>query len=357
MIITDRRVYIGVSGGIDSAASLFILKEQGYDVVGVYLFMNGDAISEQTEKQLADVSRRTGVEIIIEDVRDLFKDKILNSFINSYLCGDTPSPCADCNSNVKWFALKQFADRNGGRYIATGHYCNITKLNNLYYLTKGIDPLKDQSYYMWQLSQDVLSRAIFPLGGWSKKDVRAYMCDKNWSEISKKAESMGVCFLGGDNYSKWLIENSPDIASIKSGEIVNRRGDIIGTHRGYPFYTIAQKKGFTIENGEKGVSVVDIDVEKNILIVGDKNELMSNILYLRSWQFISLDEVLLSEKLVVKVRGIGVNPNGYCNIQIVGDLLEVTLLSDSAWAVTKGQPAVFYIDDRLVGGGVVDSYK
>ena len=346
-----------MSGGIDSAASLFFLKEQGYDVVGVYLFMKGEHVAEKTERQLADISSRIGVEIIIEDVRDLFRDKILNSFINSYLCGDTPSPCADCNSNIKWFALKRVADRFGGGYIATGHYCNITKVNDFYYLTKGVDSLKDQSYYMWQLSQDILSRAIFPLGGWSKSEVRAYMADKNWGEMVDKPESMGVCFLNGSNYGKWLIENSPDIESIGSGDIYNRKGEVVGVHSGYPFYTLAQKKGFTIENGEKGLSVVEIDCEKNILVVGDKNELMSDTLYLRSWQFVSLDEVLDSEKLVVKVRGIGVNPEGYCNVKIVGDLVEVSLLSDRAWAVTKGQPAVFYIDNRLVGGGVVDSCK
>lgn len=344
---------MGVSGGIDSAASLFILKDRGYDVTGVFLLMRGEGVSESVCSQLGEVSKRTGVEIVIYDVRERFEKLILEPFVASYLCGDTPSPCADCNPLIKWYSLLKFADDRGGGFVATGHYCRVRVENGLYYLTKGVDPLKDQSYYMWRLSQEVLSRAIFPLGDKTKAEVREYMKLKRWTEITRKAESMGVCFLEGLNYSKWLRLNSAKIAAIESGDVVNRCGEIIGKHSGYPFYTLAQKKGFSITNGEKGLSVVEIDTTNNILVVGDKNELMSSVLLLRDWRFVSIDEVMREKELVVKVRGVGFNPNGYCAVQIEGDLLKVTLLDDKAWAVTKGQPAVFYIGERLVGGGIV----
>lgn len=348
-----QKVYVGVSGGIDSAASLFMLKEMGYDVTGVFLFMRGEAISELVQLQLNEVSRRTGVEIVIYDVRERFKKLILEPFIASYLCGDTPSPCADCNPLIKWYSLLKFADEHGGGYIATGHYCRVVIQNDLYYLTKGVDTLKDQSYYMWRLSQEILCRALFPLGDKTKVQVREYMQQKEWREITNKAESMGVCFLDGLNYGKWLRQNSSSVAAIVSGNVVNRKGEIIGRHSGYPFYTLAQKKGFSITNGEKGLSVVAIDMENNVLVVGDKNELMSSVLFLRDWRFTLFDEVVMEKELVVKVRGVGFNPNGYCTVQVEGDLLKVILLDDKAWAVTKGQPAVFYIGDRLVGGGIV----
>lgn len=346
----NKRIYVGVSGGIDSAASIVMLKERGFEVTGVYLFMRGECVEETVLKQLDDISKKTGVEILIHDVREKFQTCVVNPFVNGYLAGETPSPCADCNPKIKWSALLEVADKHGGGMVATGHYCRVVEHNGYYYLSKGCDALKDQSYYMWQLPQSVLSRAVFPLGEMTKNDVRDFMQQHDWEVMVKKRESMGVCFLEGEKYAQWLEK----FINLPEGEVVNGKGEVIGTHRGYPFYTLAQKKGFTLFNAERGLAVVGIDSGMNRLIVGDSKSLQSNVLYIKKWQFVSLDELFNESRLEVKVRGVGENPCGYCKVEPEEELMKITLCDDTAWAVTKGQPVVFYVNERLIGGGIVE---
>lgn len=350
-----KRIFIGVSGGVDSAASLLMLKEAGYEVIGVYLWLIGDSIPSATIDALDKLSSFTGVEIIIEDLRERFDKIIVKPFIQSYREGETPSPCAVCNPLIKWQALAEIADRNGGGAIATGHYCKVTQIDNLFYLTTGVDSLKDQSYYMWLLSQDILSRAVFPLGEKTKTEVKEYMCQHGWEEMASKRESMGVCFLNGLKCGEWLKSNGIEVTK---GDILDLDNKIIGSHDGYPFYTLAQKKRLDFfDSSSRGKAIIDINCKNNQLVVGNSSFLQSDIIYLRDYQFVSYLEAEQSDSLVVKVRGIGVNPAGYCKISAERDgLLRVELLSDSAWAVTKGQPAVFYIDNRLVGGGIVSHH-
>lgn len=344
-----------MSGGVDSAASLLMLKEEGYNVTGVYLWLIGDEISPDTISALNRLSSFTGVDIIIEDIRERFDSTIVKPFIKSYEIGETPSPCAICNPLIKWKTLIDIADRNGGGMVATGHYCRLVEHCGQHYLATGADPLKDQSYYMWLLSQDILSRAVFPLGDKTKSEVKEYMRERGWQEMANKRESMGVCFLQGLKCGEWLKKAG---VRVTNGDIVNSEGAIIGTHDGYPFYTLAQKKRLNFfDSSNNGSSIIDIDSTTNSIMVGDSQYLQSSIIYLRDFQFVSYQEAENSYFLEVKVRGIGVNPTGYCKISIEDDLLCIKLLSDSAWAVTKGQPAVFYIGNRLVGGGIVVKYN
>lgn len=340
-----------MSGGIDSATALIVLKEQGYEVTGVYLFMRGERVEDEVLEQLRSITEHTDIQIIIHDIREQFQHCVVNPFIDGYLRGETPSPCAECNPLIKWKSLVEVADAHGGGLVATGHYCRVKKYNDHYYPLKGSDPLKDQSYYMWQLSQEVLSRAYFPLGSITKSEVREFMRNYGWDVMVEKRESMGVCFLEGKSYDKWLIDNGVDIGV---GEVVDIEGRVIGEHRGYPFYTLAQKRGFTLHKKERGFAVIAIDSEANRLVVGDSATLQSDTIYIKRWQFVSLEEALTDEHIEVKVRGVGVNPMGYCRLQQDGDLMKVTLCSDTAWAITKGQPVVFYINDRLIGGGIVE---
>lgn len=346
-----ERVFVGVSGGIDSATSLVVLKERGYNVTGVYLWMRGECMDDGTLEQLVQISDRTGVEIIVHDVRERFERCVVKPFVDSYLRGDTPSPCADCNPAVKWQSLIEVADARGGGLVATGHYCRRIEVDGLYYIAKGVDSLKDQSYYMWQLSQEVLSRALFPLGDVTKSEVKELMRGYGWCEMVEKRESMGICFLEGKSYSDWLSSRG---ISISGGDVVDCKGVVVGEHKGFPYYTLAQKRGFTLHSSQRGLAVVSIDCEQNRLVVGDSSSLLSDTLYIKKWQFVSLDEALASSTVTVKVRGVGVNPEGYGRLSMEGDMIRVTLNEDKAWAVTKGQPAVFYINDRLIGGGIVE---
>lgn len=349
--MNKRKIFVGVSGGIDSAASLVVLKENGFDVTGVYLFMRGEVVDENVKVQLQEISLKTGVEIIVHDVRDRFKKYVVEPFLEKYRLGETPSPCAECNPLVKWQSLIEVADAHGGGLVATGHYCRISERGGHYYVTKGIDSLKDQSYYMWQLSQQILSRACFPLGEMTKNDVRDFMRKHDFEVMVTKRESMGVCFFEGKKCAQWLVENGVEM---RKGVVVDVEKKIVGEHDGYPFYTLAQKKGFRLLDGRRGLSVIEIDCETNQLTVGDSRLLKSNVLYLKRWMLAPIDA---AERVEVKVRGVGVNPKGFCTIEKEDEFLKVTLLDDTAWAVTKGQPAVFYIDDRLIGGGIVEKWR
>lgn len=348
--MTSNRVFLGISGGIDSAASIVVLKEKGYEVTGVYLLMRDGQLSSEVEGQLGVISQKTGIEILVYDVREQFRKCVVEPFISSYIAGETPSPCAECNPLVKWRSLMEVADENGGGWIATGHYCRVVEHNSSYYLAKGCDPLKDQSYYMWQLPQTILSRALFPLGAMTKVEVRDFMRRHNWESMAEKRESMGICFLEGKRYTQWLTEHS---VMERRGEVVDVHGSVIGEHRGYLFYTLAQKRGFTLYRGGHGMSVIHIDSELNRLTVGDSKSLQSNVFYIKKWQFVSQSEIFSEQCLEVKVRGVGENPKGYCTVLQEDDMMKVTLLNDTAWAVTRGQPVVFYVNDRLIGGGIV----
>ncbi len=349
-------VYVGLSGGIDSAATVVLLKEQGYNVIGVFLIMQDSSLNEDTLNSLDEIKRGVGIEIIMYDVREEFQRKIVNVFIDGCNRGEMLSPCTICNTEIKWRYLLEVANSHGGGLVATGHYCKLKRNNGLQYIAMGKSATKDQSYYMWSLRQSTLEKILFPLGDMTKDEVRTYMSERGWDNLTRKRESMGVCFFNGIRYAEWLAAQG---VKIERGDVVassdgNRRM-VVGYHNGYPLYTLAQKKGFIIYDERfKGSAVIDIDTQNNQLIVGDSATLNSDTLYLRDYYFHSIEEVTSSDILSVKVRGIGVNPKGYCKITILSkNKLKVELLDDMAWAATKGQPAIFYIEDRLVGGGVI----
>ena len=336
----NEKVFIGISGGIDSAASVLLLKEQGYCVVGVYL----QIVKPLENKEF--IEKQLGIDIIIEDVGTEFSSIIVDDFLHSYAKGETPSPCVECNNKIKWRKLYDIAQRNGGGLIATGHYCKTQKVGDKFYISRAADPLKDQSYYLWGLDQDILSKALFPLGECSKQYIYEFMKSKGYSYFVDKPQSMSICFMNGKTLPQFLTERL-DKSVLKSGDIVNDAGEVVGTHSGYPLYTIAQKKGLKLP---AGTCVTSIDSAHNKLVIGSKDDLYSSNLRVRDWKFTDIDEVLNSQNLNVIVRGIGVNPTGAAKVVIVSETIADIELSSPAWAVTSGQPVVFYIEDRVVGG-------
>lgn len=340
-------VSVGVSGGVDSAATVLMLKNRGFNVKGVHF----SVFSEKNSDYLERLSECLDIDIVDRDVSELFDRTIINPFVDGYLCGATPSPCVECNPTIKWRVVRGFGEQIGASYWATGHYARVVKHNGLFYVARGVDPLKDQSYYLWKLDQSTLKGAIMPLGDNLKVEVKKFMSHSGLDALSCQKESMGVCFLGRGGYKELLRGRVTDIDRLCDGEIIDRGGRVVGSHEGYPFYTIAQYKGLNLD---KGLCVVEIDPKNNRLIVGDQNELYTDNFAVENYNFVSIDEAKYSANIEVKVRGIGRNPNGYCKIQIIdGSNLRVELLSDKAWAVAKGQPVVFYIDQRVVGGGYI----
>lgn len=340
------KVFIGISGGIDSAASVLILKNKGYSVTGVYLKTGSQG------EDIKSLEALLQIEIIERDIQSEFQKQIVQPFVEDYIKGLTPSPCTECNPKIKWRYIQQTAMEHSAELWATGHYCNIEKVNGIYYISKGIDPKKDQSYYLWQLSQQTLQGAVFPLGRLTKEQVYQMMKEQGYRGLVERAQSMGICFLKKRSYKELLLEMRPELRNLNHGEIVDAKGDAIAKHCGYPFYTIAQKKGLNLP---KGYCITEIDPQKNRITVGNKEILYSKQITLTNWQFNCIEEALHCNQLEAKVRGIGINPKGFCNIEVKGAKLQVTL-DHPAWAVAKGQPVVFYIKNRLVGGGYVEEF-
>ena len=331
-----RPVLLAFSGGIDSCTAAEKLLSEGYDVTALTLDMSGDEAMLEKARASAE---RLGVRHIVRNVQREFKSYIIDYFAHSYMRGHTPAPCTVCNPSIKWRFLREQADELGIKAIATGHYFNIECVDGLYYVASAADKSKDQSYYLWGLSQQILARAVVPMGNMIKEQIKVNFADKR--------ESMGVCFLGGGGYREFMMQNYPE--SVRAGEIVTADGHIVGRHDGVAFYTIGQKRGLDVEMS--GAVVVAIDAECNRLIVSKNNDLYKQTLEIVDCNIVSEEELLSACDIRVVVRGIGRNPQGFAReiVPMAGGYR--ICLEDAAWAPAVGQPIVLYRGHRVVGGG------
>lgn len=339
-----KAIAVGVSGGVDSAVCVMMLKNAGYSVTGVMLGMYGG-----DESSAAGLSAMLGIPVIYRDVKARFDGSVIEPFIDGVMSGATPSPCTVCNPAVKWRELRAAAGEIGASVWATGHYCRITEHGGRRYVTRGVDPVKDQSYYLWRLDDELLSGAVMPLGDSLKSDIKAMAVDNGLAEIASRRESMGVCFFGSEGYASQLRERCRDRA-IGEGPVCDASGRTVAMHRGFPYYTVGQRRGLDIP---AGMCVTRIDAAANTLYIGRADELYTCRMVLADISVRDVDEFFSSERMTVSVRGIGRNPEGFVSVRQDGDRVVVNMTGRGAWAVCKGQPAVFYIDDRVVGGGIV----
>ena len=332
-----RSVLLGFSGGIDSSAAVEELRQSGYRVVALTLDTTGDENMVATaRKQAAQLS----VEHYVKDVRADFQQKIIDYFISSYASGRTPAPCTMCNPLIKWHHLLLEADRLGIDYIATGHYFNVEECDGRYYVARALDSRKDQSYYLWGLSQEVLRRVVTPMGQKIKRDINP--------PHARSKESMGLCFLRGVGYGDFIAQNCP--TALRRGEVVNTLGEVVGTHDGIALYTIGQKRGVV------GGAVVGIDAKSNRLIVGENRDLYKATLEVGACNIVNEEELLSSPDVRVVVRGFGRNPEGFAKlIEPIEGGYRIAL-DDPAWAPAAGQPVVFYRGNRVLGGGILEGY-
>ena len=357
----NRRVLIGMSGGIDSTAACLMLQEQGYEVVGITMrvFDLASQLDEQGEprfiSEAREVASRLGIEHHVADEREGFRDKIVQYFIDEYMQGRTPNPCVMCNPLFKFRVLTEWADHLDCAYIATGHYVQTVCENNHYYIVTGDDPQKDQSYFLWGLGQEVLSRCVFPLGGWKKSDVRQYLIDKGFALKAKEGESMEVCFIEGD-YRDFLREHCPEIEDkVGQGKFVDTAGRTLGTHQGYPYYTIGQRKGLGIALG-KPAYVLKLNPEKNTVMLGDAQGLVTQYMLIEGLKVVDEARFLSEENLSVRIRYR--SKSVPCSIvREVEDGRVLVRFDNEVSAVTPGQSAVFYVGNRLVGGAFIASQR
>lgn len=343
----SEKVLVGMSGGVDSFVTALLLQRQGYEVTGVYLHLEG----EGREEEVAGLCRQLKIQWTTFDGREIFRKAVVDSFVKEYVAGRTPNPCTLCNAVVKWELLCQAAGRLGIEKLATGHYVRIVEKPQGYYVCKGIDSCKDQSYFLWGVPQHILRRALTPLGVYTKAQIKAFAETNGYTEIARKKESMGICFLRGADYRDFIKAYLKNQIPGKAGDILDISGKIIGRHRGLLNYTIGQKRDLPQSEGQI-LYVAWMDSRTNTIIAGVKDNLYKNVLWVEQLNFVCPEE-MMATGIEVKVRGLGLNPEGYADLYRESDGVLRVDLSAPAWAIAPGQPVAFYRGDFLIGGGIV----
>ena len=361
-IKSDKRVLVGTSGGIDSSATCIMLQEQGYEVVGVTMrtwdVASQFASPEQEEPgfilEARALAERLGIEHHVADVREEFKQVIVKYFIDEYMQGRTPNPCVMCNPLFKERILCEWADQTGCAWISTGHYCRLEERNGKLYIVAGDDITKDQSYFLWRLPQEVLRRFLFPLGNYTKQEVREYLKEKGFEAKAKGGESMEVCFIEGD-YRDFLRQQIPDIdTQIGPGYFVDSKGVKIGQHKGFPYYTIGQRKGLGIALGHPA-HVLRINAEKNTVMLGTADDLKAEYMLTEDAMITDMQELLSRPNLTVRIRYRS-KPIPCQVLPLENNQMLVRFLGEAS-AIAPGQSAVFYDGQRVLGGAFIASQR
>lgn len=354
----EKRVLVGMSGGIDSSATCIMLQEQGYEVVGVTMrtwdvpshFSTPGQTQPDEVLEAQALASRLGIEHHVADVREEFHKVIVQYFIDEYMHGRTPNPCVMCNPLFKERILCEWADRTQCAWIATGHYCQLEDRNGYRYIITGDDPTKDQSYFLWKLPQEILRRMMFPLGGMTKAAVREYLAAKGFEAKARGGESMEICFIDKD-YREFLREHCPDIdEKIGAGWFVDSKGLKLGQHKGFAYYTIGQRKGLEIALG-KPAYVLKINPAKNTVMLGDADQLKATHMLVEDIYVADMNELLTCSNLSVRIRYRS-QPIPCQAILLENQKLLVKFATEAS-AITPGQSAVFYDGNRVLGGGFI----
>lgn len=347
------RVVVAMSGGVDSSVATALLKQEGYEVVGVTMqlwpaneFGCCGAVSDAKR-----VAHRLSIPHYVMNFRQVFAQEVIANFCHEYSLGRTPNPCIRCNQHIKFAALLQRAKELDADFVATGHYARIEydKESRRYLLKRGIDLKKDQSYVLYALTQDQLSHILLPLGHLTKEKVRQ-MAQELGLPVADKAESQEICFIPDDDYPGFLKEYMPSAA--KQGPILDQRGNILGQHQGILFYTIGQRKGLGI-SARKPLYVVAIDGKNNALIVGSKKDTYQYELIATEINWIVIEQLRQPIKAKVKIRYL--HPGAEAMITPLNKDSVHIKFTEPQMAITPGQAVVFYNGNSVIGGGTIEA--
>ena len=359
--MSKGKVLMAMSGGIDSTMASLLLHEEGYQVIGItmktwdYASVGGSkketgCCSLDSINDARQLAVDCGFPHTILDIREEFGDYIIDNFVDEYIAGRTPNPCVLCNTHIKWEALLKRADMLDCEFIATGHYAQIRKLDDRYVVSKGLDQSKDQSYVLWGVTQECLRRTIFPMGKFHKKDIKQMAIDRGYNQLAAKSESYEICFIPDNDYRSFLKRRVEGLEEkVKGGNFVSVEGDVLGQHDGYPFYTIGQRK-IGVSLGNAPTYVVGINEIDNIVVVGTKDDLKRQEMYVRNINYVKYSKLTDGVQLLVKVR---YKHNGeMATITNEGDDLKV-LFHNKVEGIAPGQSAAFYEGNDLVAGGFI----
>ncbi|MBH1940143.1 tRNA 2-thiouridine(34) synthase MnmA [Mobilitalea sibirica] len=387
-----EKVVVGMSGGVDSSVAAYLLKEQGYDVIGVTMQIwqdedicsmeeNGGCCGLSAVEDARRVASALNIPYYVMNFKQEFKENVIDYFVAEYLQARTPNPCIACNRYVKWESLLKRSMDIGASYIATGHYASIEKLNNgRYAIKKSVTRAKDQTYALYNLTQFQLEHTLMPVGAYAKDEIRA-MANQLQLPVANKPDSQEICFVSDNNYAGFISDylnkeddslagsvktkNAKNIMNTTSliknqyngltpGNFINTAGEVIGQHRGLIHYTIGQRKGLNLAMGQP-VFVLELRPETNEVVIGNSNEVFTDRLYANRLNFMAIEDIVDEITVEAKIRYS--HKGARCRVKRTAEDEVLCIFEEPQRAITPGQAVVFYQDDYVVGGGTIMSKR
>ena len=356
----SKKVVVGMSGGVDSSVAAWLLKEQGYDVMGVTMQIWQDEDTEVQEAEggccglsAVDDARRVamdlGIPYYVMNFKEEFRKNVMDYFVGEYVEGRTPNPCIACNRYVKWESLLRRSMAIGADYIATGHYAQIDRLpGGRYSLKTSVTASKDQTYALYNLTQDQLSHTLMPVGSYHKEEIRD-MAERLGLPVAHKPDSQEICFIPDHDYASFIEEYTG--RELPPGNFVDLDGNVLGRHRGITHYTVGQRKGLNLSMG-RPVFVVEIRPDTNEVVIGDNNDVFTNVLRCDKLNWMAVDGLHgKSMEVTAKIRYS--HKGSPCTIREIGEGMVECRFHEPVRAVTPGQAVVFYDGDYVAGGGTI----
>ena len=347
-----KKVVVGLSGGVDSSVAAYLLKKQGYDVIGVTMHMwqpEGDISEPASVADARRVAECLDIPFYVCDFKEIFCQKVMNYFVEEYLQGHTPNPCVTCNRFVKWEALLEKSKEFGADYIATGHYARIIQLpNGRYSIKTSATAAKDQTYALYNLTQDQLAHTLMPVGEYTKEEIRKIAMEANLP-VAQKKDSMEICFIPDNDYAAFIEKKAGERVP-GPGNFVTKDGEVIGQHKGITHYTIGQRKGLNLSMGHP-VFVTKIKPETGEVVIGENEDVFSSVLICDRVNFMGMEGLDKPRKVMAKIRY--AHKGEVCLLErLDGNRIRCTF-ENPVRAITPGQAVVFYEQDYVLGGGTI----